>query len=276
MITEGKMLVIANNITSRNPRVAAILKEYAPENSGRERPGCPGLKDIAESCANAGADVLEINLQQHLDRPEVMELAVRVVQESTGRQLCLSSNHSPVIRAGLKLCTRPPVINYLSLDAARLQEILPLAAESKADLILLISDPARPADAAEMLEKAAVLIGAANEAGVPNERIILDPGIFHITGEQGQQHLAQVLEVLKAVPETFGPAVRTTCWLSNASAGAPVRTRAIIDSSLLALLAGAGISSVFLDVLKKENQRTLRLLRVFKNEEVYADDLLMT
>ncbi len=267
------MLVIANNITSRNPRVAAILSQLRTSTGSAE---CPDLRDIAESCVKAGADVLEINLQQHLDTPEVMELAVKVVQSVSDRQLCLSSNRTNVLEAGLRVCSRPPILNYLSLDSKRLEEILPLAAGSKSDLVLMISDPARPADARQMLEQAAVLVGAANEKGIANERLILDPGVFHITKEQGQRHLAEVIEVLRAIPETFDPPVRTTCWISNGSAGAPAGLRPVIDAALLAMLSGAGLSSVFLDVLNRENRRTLRLLRVFRNEEVYADDPLMS
>jgi hypothetical protein len=37
------------------------------------------------------------------------------------------------------------------------------------------------------------------------------------------------------------------------------------------MLASAGLSSVFLDVLQRENMRTLRLLRIFNNEVVYSD-----
>jgi 5-methyltetrahydrofolate corrinoid/iron sulfur protein methyltransferase len=270
------MLIIANNITTRNPGVAAILKESSPGSRTPAASECPGLADIAESCLHAGADVLEINLQQHLDRPEVMKLAVQVVQGVTDHQLCLSSNHSAVIEAGLKLCSRPPVINPLSPDTARLQDVLPLAAGSGADLVLLISDPTGPGDAPQMLEKAALLVKAANEAGIPNERLILDPGIFHVTQEQGQRHLAEAIEVLRNIRESFEPAVRTTCWLSNSSAGAPARLRPLIDTTLLALLSGVGLSTVFLDVLKKENRRTLRLLKIFRNEVVYADDVLLS
>jgi 5-methyltetrahydrofolate corrinoid/iron sulfur protein methyltransferase len=270
------MLIIANNITTRNPRVAAILRESLEDTGGGSPAAseCPGLKDIAESCVHAGADVIEINLQQHLDKVEVMELAVRMVQQVTDKQLCLSSNKSAVIEAGLKLCSRPPLINHLSLDTASLKEVLPLVARYGAELVLLISDPASPGDARQMLEKASVLVGAAAEAGIPNERLILDPGIFHITREQGQAHLAETLEVLQAIPESFDPPVRTACWIANSSAGAPARLRPWIDTTLLALLSGAGLSAAFIDILKKENQRTLRLLKMFRNELIYADDAL--
>ena len=47
------MLIIANNITSRNPEVAQAMKNL---DAGY-------LKELAQRCLKAGADVLEINLQ---------------------------------------------------------------------------------------------------------------------------------------------------------------------------------------------------------------------
>ncbi len=268
------MKTIASNITTRNPRVREIIQERVTGSENKEEVSCPGLKDIAESCVAAGADILDINLQQHLDNPETMAFAVRVVQDTTDHQLCLSANNAATLEAGLKICRQVPIINYAAVDTRHLEAILPLAARYKAELVVLISDPAAPLDADHMLEKAAVMVGAANEAGIPNDRLFLDPGLFHITAEGGQRHLAQVIELLRAIPETFNPAVRTTGWLGNSSAGAPARLRPVIESTLLPLLYGLGLSAVFLDVLRRENKRTLSLLKVFNNEQIYADSVL--
>jgi 5-methyltetrahydrofolate corrinoid/iron sulfur protein methyltransferase len=269
------MQIIANNITSRNPRIANILRQQIRSDRGNiDSKTCPDLADVAESCLAAGADILEINLQQHYDEPEVMELAINSIQNVTSNQLCLSSNKSFTIERGLQICRRPPIINYVAIDTVRLQEMLPLAAKYKSELILLVSDPSVPADAKQMLEKAVILVGAANASGIPNERLILDPGLFHITKEQGQQHLVEIREFLMAVEDVVEPPIRTTCWISNSSAGAPTRLKPVIEVPLLAMLSGLGLSSVFLDILKSENQRLIRLLKIFNNEEVYADGVL--
>ncbi len=122
-----------------------------------------------------------------------------------------------------------------------------------------------------MLKKAAILIGAANAAGISNDRILVDPGLIHVTAADGQRHLAEVIEFLRALPEVIDPPVRSTVWLGNSSSGAAARLRPAIESALLPMLAGAGLSSVFMDVLRKENRRAARLIRVFNNEIVYSD-----
>ena len=200
-----------------------------------------------------------------------MEFAVRAVQEACTLQLCLSSNNPDTLEAGLRACRRPRIVNYLSIDEMRLSEVLPRVAHQKAEAVLLVSDPAAPTDAREMLNKAAILVGAANSAGIRNSKILVDPGLVHVTAADGQRHLVEVVEFLRALPEAIDPPVRSTGWLGNASSGAATRLRPLIESTLLPMLAGAGLSSVFLDVLCRENQRAARLVRIFRNEIVYSD-----
>jgi cobalamin-dependent methionine synthase I len=268
------MQIIANNITTRNPRIASILRESISGGKDRDIINCPGLKDVAESCLAAGADILEINLQQRDDNPQTMEFAVKVIQQYTECQLCLSSNSAAALEAGLKVCHHIPIVNYIAIETGRLREIFPLVIKYNTEVIFLASDPVAPADARQMLEKAAVLMGAANSSGITNDRIFLDPGLIHVNKDPGQRHLEEVFDFLQNVPETFGSQVRTTCWISNSSAGVPARLRPVIEIPLLAMLSGQGLSSVFLDILRPENKRAIHLLKIFRNEEVYADEIL--
>jgi 5-methyltetrahydrofolate--homocysteine methyltransferase len=215
--------------------------------------------------------VIEINVQQHLDRPEAMELAVKVVQQVTDCQLCLSTNNAETLEAGLRACKRFPLVNYISTDEARLQEMLPLIAKHGAGVVLLVTDPARAGDAEEMLKRSAILVGVANEMGIPNDSILIDPGLFHISSDVGQRHLVEVTEFLRALPGVFEPPVKSTCWIGNIAAGSPGRLRPVIETTLLAMLSGVGLSSVFLDVLSRENMRAVRLIRILNNETVYSD-----
>lgn len=261
------MLVIANNITTRSAKIDRMFRQLKATAWRPEQPAATMLKELAERCVAAGADALEINLQQHHDRPEAMEFAVTAVQQVTDRQLCLSTNNVEALEAGLQACQQPPLVNYISVNEARLQRMLPLIARHGAEAVLLITGPR---DAQEMLKTAAILVGAANEMGIPNDSLLVDPGLFHISSDIGQRHLVEVMEFLRALPETFDPPVRSTCWLSNISAGVPKRSRPVIESTLLAMLSGLGLSSVFLDVLRRENMRLVRLIKVLNNETVYS------
>ncbi|MBI2836545.1 MAG: dihydropteroate synthase [Chloroflexi bacterium] len=267
----SNMLAIASNLTTLNPRVNRIFREAKASGWKLDSSSADMVMQLARQCAEACANVIEIDLQHHHDHPEAMEFAVRAAEQGTDLRLCLSTNNVETLQAGLKACKRLPLVNYVSVDQVRLGEMLPLIARSGASVILLVSDPAAPADAREMLNRAAILIGAANENGIPNSEILVDPGLVHIGSDIGQRHLAEIIEFLRALPEATDPPVGSTCWLSNGSAGTPRRLRPLIESALLPMLAGAGLSSVFLDVLRRENRQTMRLVNIFTNQVVYAD-----
>lgn len=274
---EAFMLVIANNITTRNRRIREALKPRPAESiSGKpaekiRKERAELLRSLVKLCVASGADMLDINLQQRYDKPEIMKFAVETVQEAASCQLCLSSNSADTLEAGLRACKRPPIVNYVSLDKKRLEETLPLAARYGAEVILFTAEPAAVASLEAILQSAAVLVGAANGSGISNDRIIIDPGVFHITAEMGQRHTKALIELLPALAEAFDPPVRTTCWINNVSAGAPRRLRPPMNNTFLAMLAGLGLSSAFVDVLSKETMRTIRLIKFLKSDAIYSD-----
>ena len=271
------MLVIASNITTRNRKVAEALKPRLAESVSQKasdkikKERAEFLQKLAKRCVAVGADVLDINLQQRYDEPHIMKFAVETIQDVTDRQLCLSSNRAETLKAGLQACRRPPIVNYISLDKERLEEALPIAALHGAEVILLIADPIASAGIEDILKSAAVLVGAANESGISNDHIILDPGVLHVTSDIGQSHSKTLLELLPALSEAFDPPIRTTCWINNVSAGAPRRLRPAINNTFLAMMSAVGLSSAFLDVLNKELMRRIRLIKILKDEAIYSD-----
>jgi cobalamin-dependent methionine synthase I len=265
------MFVIANNITTREAGVAGIFRQAQAERWNPAGSAGRALADLARQCAAAGASALEINIQQRFDVPEAMRFAIRAVQPAADLQLCLSANTAAALEAGLAECRKPALANYLSVDEARLKEMLPAIAGRGAGVVLLVSDPAAPGDAREMLQKTAILVGAANAAGITNDRILVDPGLVHVAADIGQRHLTEVFEFLRALPDATDPPVGSTCWLANSSTGAPRRLRPAIETALLPMLAGSGLSSVFLNVLQRLNRRTVRLIGIFNNQMIYSD-----
>ncbi len=271
------MLAIANNITTRNRRVSEALKLRPAESISHRvadritKERTDFLQGLAGDCVKAGADILDINLQQQHDEPEIMKFAVETIQGAVDCQLCLSSNRADTLEAGLRACKRPPIVNYVSLSEEKLKEILPLVVRYKAEVILNISDPTALSSTEDVLKSSAVLVGAVNESGFSNKHIFLDPGVLHVTSDVGQRHIKTLLELIPAFSEIFDPPIRTTSWINNVSAGAPRRLRPVINNTFLAMLAGVGLSSAFVDVLNRETMRAMRLIRILRDDAIYTD-----
>ena len=264
------MYVIANNISTRKKEVADIFAT-ARDGDWQDPGAVSRLRMLTEKCVTAGADALEIDLQQRYEKPEAIEFAVNTVQSATRKQICISARDIDVLEAGLKMCRIPPIVNYVSLHEECYADKLQLAGRYGAEVVLLVSQAMNPSDSRAMLNDAAVLIEAAGRAGIPSQSLLIDPGLIHIRYDIGQQHLLEAVEFLKTLPEIARPPVRNTCWLGNASAGIPSSLKPAVETSLLSLLRGVGLQTVFSDVLGIDIMRSVRLLKVFTGQTVYSD-----
>ncbi len=57
------MLIIANNITTRNSKINQVFRQSKTTGWNPDQPPANILKNLARQCAVSGADVLEINVQ---------------------------------------------------------------------------------------------------------------------------------------------------------------------------------------------------------------------
>lgn len=228
---------------------------------------------MAEVMKKAGADILNISFSLDGDGDEkYMEQAV-VAAQRAGLPLSIDSRNPKAQLAAVKAAEVPVIINYVCAEESRrkeMDEIIGIAADSKTDLVLYALRKGTPADADERLDIIESLVEKVGAAGIPSERLIVDPVILHLAGGIGQEHAVAVQETLYGLRELVEPPVRTTCWLSNISAGAPKELRTAINNTYLSVLAGLWLWSAYVDVMDKDTMRTVRLIRALKNEAVYS------
>lgn len=255
------MKAIAENINVMSRSIGAAMQDRDPA----------PIQKLAIECTEAGADLLDINLgPARKDGPALMEWMVNTVQEVSDLQLCLDTNNHEAMEAGIKVCKKKPLLNSFSAQPDKMENILPLAARYECEIIGLTMSTHIPLDADERIAIAYEIVAAANEAGVPNERIWIDPIILPIGVEVGQAHAMAVQQVLKMLPEVFDPAVQTTCGLSNTSNGAPDELRGPIERAFAPMLAACGMTSAIVNARDKELMRVIRLIKAFKNETLYS------
>ena len=259
------MFVIAENLNISHPAVGGALRARDKE----------PLQSLAKRLVGAGAGALNVNLGPA--RHEGVELAVFAVDalaELVKVPLCLDTSNHDALEAGIKRCADwglpKPIINSFSMQPGKLEAILPLAATYGCDIIGLTLDTSVPLNAADRLQLAIELVAAANEAGVENHQILIDPVVLPIGQDQGQAHAVAVREVLVALPRLFDPPVRSVCGVSNLSNGAPGDLRPAMNSVFVAMLAAVGVDAVFVDVLDRDAMRSVRLARAFTGQALYS------
>lgn len=258
------MFVIAENINVRSAVIGAALQ-------ARDR---GPIEDMAQKLVAAEVDAIDVNLGPARKDGEAQMVFLVDCLAQTGLQLCLDTTNAAAMEAGIVRCEElglpKPILNSFSMQPDKLETILPLAAHYDCEIIGLTMGQSVPATAADRLNLAFEVVTAANEAGVSNDRILVDPVVLPLGVDVGQQHAVAVREVIAALPDLFDPPVRTICGLSNISNGAPEPTRPAINNVFLAMLSGVGLTSVIGNALDGEFMRTVRLVRALNDESLYS------
>jgi len=271
------MLAVANNISTRNKRVRQAVEacnfkgRYSKEQSRIRNAYAQYIRWLAIECVDAGADIIDINVQSGYDNPAAMEFLVNSVQEAVDSQLCLSAYNIDTLTAGLKACERRPVINYISQSMEKMQDILSLAAQYNAEIILLLNEMADFRRQEDVLKTAYTMVEMANEVGLSNDRIYIDPGIAHVTQETRQRYAESLTAIIPALKQSFRSTVRTMCWIDNISVGADIAIRRSLNTMFLTMMGGLGLTSAFVDVLDDVTMRTLRLINSLSRRDVFGE-----
>lgn len=233
------MLLIGESLNVISKKIGRAFKERDPK----------PIQEEALLQKSKGMDYIDINLgPAKKDGPELMPWVVSVVQEVVPDiPLALDTSNIDAIAAALKVCKLPPLINSIMCRPERYQKMIPIAAESGADFIALMWGPeGLPRDENERAALCVELVYAANEAGIPNEKIWVD-GI--VTPVNIQQPQALSLMAFQGMLQDIAPGCKSTCGLSNISNGPPTHLRPILNQTYMVMLQKYGMYSVIADPL---------------------------
>lgn len=212
-------------------------------------------KPIQAECLDQkekGMDYIDINLgPAKKDGHELMPWVVEVVQEVVPEiPLLLDTSNIAAIEEGLKVAkpaSKPHIVNSIMARPERYEAMLPIAAQYEADIVALMWGPdGLPRDENERAALAVELLYAANEAGIPNEKIWVD-GIVTPVNIQQQQCVS--LLNFQMMLEDIAPGAMSTCGLSNISNGPPESLRPILNTAYMIMLERYGMKAVISDPL---------------------------
>jgi len=233
------MLLIAENINIMSRKIGPAL---------RERNAKP-VQELAKAETAAGADLLDINIgPARKDGESLMEWVVRTVQEVTSLPLSLDTANPLAMEAGLKVHKGRALIN--SISPARFDPELSMVRKYNSSMIgLLWGLDGMPRDSAERAVIAVDLVYRANEMGIPNEDIWIDPIVSPVSVEINQ--VKACLEFMSMLDD-MAPGCKSTVGLSNISNGTPAKLRPVLNRTFLIMLMRHGLYSAIVDIFDKE------------------------
>jgi 5-methyltetrahydrofolate corrinoid/iron sulfur protein methyltransferase len=235
------MILIGENLNVISHTLGPALKE---------RNASP-IEEMAKEETAAGIDLIDLNIgPARKGGDELMSWVVNTVQSVTDKMLSLDTTNLDAMEAGLKVRKGPVLMNSISLQTSRIDRGLEIAAKYNADLIgLLWSNDGMPRDVNERAMHTVDFVYKANAAGIPNERIWIDPIASPVSVEINQ--VKACVEFMAMLGE-IAPGCKSTVGLSNVSNGTPTELRPWLNRTYMIMLMRGGLYSAIADAFDKD------------------------
>lgn len=239
------------------------------------------IQMLAREQTAAGADYLDLNLGPARKDPEdVGQWMVSTVQEVTDTAISLDTMNPLAMEAGLKICKKRPLLNSASGKEESKSGMMPLAVKYNTGIIIsVLTDRGCPPDVESRVESIMETVAYANNLGIKNEDIWVDPIILPVSADQVQ--VREALEFIKILKDLF-PEIKSVVGLSNVSNGTPAQLRGILNRTYMVMLEKYGLYSAIADVLDPElvalNQGEMQtvkdlIFRVMNSDNIEINDL---
>jgi 5-methyltetrahydrofolate--homocysteine methyltransferase len=175
------------------------------------------------------------------------------VQAVVETPLSIATANPRALEAALARVKRTPLVNSISAEPARLEGVLPQAAAAGSPVVALALDARGiPTGVDDRLAVIRRLVEATRGAGIPDERVYIDPLVMAVSTNTASARIA--LDVMRLVRAEY-PAAHLTSGLSNVSFGLPLRS--LVNRTYLTLAMAAGLDSAILDPLDRELRAAL-------------------
>jgi 5-methyltetrahydrofolate--homocysteine methyltransferase len=255
------MQIIGEKINGTRKRVARAIAERDAD----------FIKDLAVKQAEAGSTWLDVNAGTHPDQePDDMIWLIENIQSVVDIPLALDSANPKALNVAIDVVDKTPMINSISGEVERLEGILPIVAKHGCEVIALAMDDKKiPETFAERMAITEKVLEATRKAGVPDEKVYVDPLAMTIATMNQSAMIA--CDTIRAVHEKY-PEVHFTMGLSNISFGLPARKQ--VNRGFLILAMQVGLDSAILDPLDQDLRAAIVTTELLLGKDNYCMNYL--
>ncbi len=206
-------------------------------------------KDALEQVA-CGAQILDINAgvvynsnpNPNETEPPLMRKMIELVQGLTDVPLCIDSSVPGALETGLETAEGRPLLNSVTGEEERLEQILPLVKKYNVPVVAISNDDTGISEDPDVrFAVAKKIVERAADFGIPAHDIVVDPLVMPV-GAMATAGV-QVFALVRRLRDELG--VNTTCGASNISFGLPNRHG--INNAFLAMASAAGMTSAIMN-----------------------------
>ncbi len=215
------------------------------------------------SQVEAGAQMLDVNAGIPLaDEPTILAETIRLVQSLTDLPLSIDSSIVAALEAGLDAYEGKALVNSVTGEEERLEQVLPLVAKHGAAVVAITNDETGISEDPDVrFGIAERIVHRAADHGIAKEDILVDPLVMPIgaVGSAGRQ----VFALLRRLHDELG--VNSTCGASNVSFGLPGRN--LLNGAFLSMAISNGLTSAITSPLHDEVREAVRAADVMMGND---------
>ena len=253
------MLIVGELINASRKSIAGYI----------EKKDASALQAIAKDQLEAGANYIDINAGVFVDREvEDLRWLVETVQSAVEAPCCIDSPDPRAIEAALSVHKGTAMINSISLEKERYEQVLPIVAGTDLKVVALcMSEEGMPETAEQRLLIADKLINGLVSAKVAEENIYVDPLVQPVATNTA--YGKAFLEAVGRIRHEF-KGVHTMCGLSNISFGMPERK--LLNQTFMVMAITSGLDGAIVNPLDKKMMAAILAAETL----VGRDDFCMT
>jgi 5-methyltetrahydrofolate corrinoid/iron sulfur protein methyltransferase len=257
-----KFIMIGENIHCIAPSIKEAMDKRDPG----------PILERAEKQLKAGATYLDLNIgPQRKGIEGLMAWGIKILQEKFDNvPIALDTAFIDEIESGIKVYNRSkgkPIVN--SADAGERKKYIDVAAANDALVIALCSKEGVASDNDEREACCMEMLEHGMSLGMEATDLWFDPCFVVIKGMQDKQK-----EVLDFIRWLAGQGFNSSGGLSNVSNGMPKNVRPIVNSYMIAMSIGAGLTSAIVNPCEVQLATGIRTADVIMDSVLFADSFL--
>jgi 5-methyltetrahydrofolate--homocysteine methyltransferase len=228
------MIIIGEKINGSIPSLAKAIAERNADH----------IRRLAKKQAGAGANFIDVCASVSPEAElETLKWLIDLVQEVTDTPISIDSPNAKVFARAMELCKKPGLINSVSMEGDKIEQVFPLIADTEWECITLLCDNTGIPRSAELrIDVFKEILKKAEACHIDPRRLYVDPVVEMLASSE--DGITKIIETIKEV-KRICPEVHITSGASNISFQLPMRK--FINRSFIVLCLGAGMDSAIID-----------------------------
>jgi len=229
------------------------------------------IQKIATDQQAAGANFIDVNAGIFVKKePEYLAWLVQTVQAVVDGPCAIDSPNPKAIEAALAIHQGTPMINSISLEKERYENLMPIIAGTDMKVIALcMSDDGMPRTVEDRLKIADKLVNGLLQNNVKLENIFVDPLVQPLSVDDtfGTEFINSVEQIMQKFE-----GIHTACGLSNISYGLPQRP--FLNQTFMVMAITKGLDGAIVNPLDKKMMANITAAETLAGKDSYCMNFL--